>query len=57
MILLSLVGSDDITSLNDGQAAVSDFVEQSLSATVARIVAAANGTDRDASGGVLPKAG
>jgi hypothetical protein len=54
-ILVSLVGSaHDITNSNGGQAAVSDVVERSLSATVARIVAAANGTDPDASD-VLPK--
>jgi predicted PurR-regulated permease PerM len=57
MILVSLVGSaHDITGSNGGQAAVSDVVERSLSATVARIVAAAKGTDREASS-VLPKVG
>jgi len=55
LILVSLVGSaDDIANPNDGQDALSDFVERSLSATVTRIVATANHTDRDASRGVLP---
>jgi predicted PurR-regulated permease PerM len=57
-ILVSLVGSaDDINSSNEGQAAAGDFVERSLSTTVARIVAAANGTNLDASRRALPKAG
>jgi hypothetical protein len=58
LILVSLVGSaDDIANPNDGQDALSDFVERSLSATVARIVATANGTDRNSSRGHLPKDG
>ncbi len=57
-ILVTLVGNaDNIGNSDDSQASILGSVERSLSATVSRILAAAKGSDDDASRRALPKAG
>jgi predicted PurR-regulated permease PerM len=57
-ILVTLVGNaDNISNSDDLQSSILGSVERSLSATVSRILAAAKGSDDDASRRALPKAG
>jgi predicted PurR-regulated permease PerM len=58
IILVALVGNiDNIGNADGPQAIVTDCIERTLSATVARILAAARGSDDEASRMILPKVG